>query len=239
MSLFSSGKIFLQRYPGLLSAATHCYNLLLGRNRKKIHGHDNVFTGQSFLHRASVVINGSHNVVDWGNSCFWNHCHIYIAGDYNKIVLGTRCVLHQLDLWLEDDGNTIIIGDHTHVTGFTHLAATEGKAIVIGEDCLFASNVVVRTGDSHSILDADRGTRLNPAQDTYIGNHVWLGAQTTLLKGASIADHSVVGTGAIVTGKYAQSHIVLAGNPARIVKEKIDWVPQRIPPDENNKKFQL
>jgi len=232
MSLFSSGKMLLQKYPGLLPWAVRLYNGLLGWNRRKISGCGNQTSGMSFRHHTTVAINGNHNVIDWGNSCFWDHCHIYIAGDHNKIVLGKRCVLHQLDLWLEDDGNTIIIGDHTHVTGFTHLAATEGKKIVIGEDCLFASNVVVRTGDSHSILDADRGNRINPAQDTLIGNHVWLGAQTTLLKGASVADHSVVGTGAIVTGKYEQSHVVLAGNPARIVKEKVDWLPQRIPPSE-------
>jgi acetyltransferase-like isoleucine patch superfamily enzyme len=40
---------------------------------------------------------------------------------------------------------------------------------------------------------------------------------------ASIADHSVVGTGSVVTKPSPEPGVILAGNPARVVKQGISW----------------
>ena len=50
-----------------------------------------------------------------------------------------------------------------------------------------------------------------------IGNNVWVGAQAVILKGVTIGDDSVVGTSAVVTSDVPAG-VVVAGNPARIVK---------------------
>ena len=43
------------------------------------------------------------------------------------------------------------------------------------------------------------------------------------LKGTSIGDNCVVGASSIVTKKIEKSNVAVAGNPATIVKENIDW----------------
>ena len=43
------------------------------------------------------------------------------------------------------------------------------------------------------------------------------------LKGTSIGDNCVVGASSIVTKKIEKSNVAVAGNPAIIVKENIDW----------------
>jgi acetyltransferase-like isoleucine patch superfamily enzyme len=68
---------------------------------------------------------------------------------------------------------------------------------------------------------------MNHAIDVSIGNHVWMGNKTIVLKGALVPDNTIVATGAIVTKAHEGGNVILAGNPARVVKEDIDWVRQR------------
>ena len=65
--------------------------------------------------------------------------------------------------------------------------------------------------------------RINPAKDIKVGNHCWLGLGCMLMKGTELADSTVVAAGTICTKKYEHGNVVLAGNPAKVIKENIDW----------------
>lgn len=71
------------------------------------------------------------------------------------------------------------------------------------------------------------GKRINPSKDVNIGDHVWIGNKTIILKGSEIADDSIVGSGAVVSGKYTDNNVVIAGNPAKIIKRDITWKYER------------
>lgn len=98
----------------------------------------------------------------------------------------------------------------------------EGKTIRIGKDCQFSSGIKLRTGDGHPIFTSDNVV-INRGKDIIVGDHVWVGQDVTLLKGAIIPDGSVVGIGSMVTKAFATDNVVIVGNPARIVKENIHW----------------
>ena len=67
-----------------------------------------------------------------------------------------------------------------------HITVTEPNfKVKIGEDCMFAYDIDIRTGDSHSIIDKNSGKRINYAQDISIGNHVWLASHCRILKGVT------------------------------------------------------
>jgi len=51
----------------------------------------------------------------------------------------------------------------------------------------------------------------------YIGNDVWIGANSTILRGVNIGDGAVIGANAVVT-KDVSPYSIVVGNPARIVK---------------------
>ena len=95
---------------------------------------------------------------------------------------------------------------------------------------MFSSHVDVRTSDAHSIIDATTGKRINFAEDVEIGEHVWLGLNCQILKGARIGDHSVIATGAIVSGSIPANSIA-AGIPARPIRSGISWRRDLIAPD--------
>lgn len=55
-----------------------------------------------------------------------------------------------------------------------------------------------------------------------IGDHVWIGARSTILKGVSIGDGAVVAAGSLVTRDVPPGALV-GGSPARMVRPKVEW----------------
>ena len=124
----------------------------------------------------------------------------------------------------ENEQNKVIIGRNLKTTSrVSFLLGHGGGDICIGEDCMFATGIVFRTGDFHAIFDVDTGRVLNFNQSISIGNHVWLGEQVFLLKGACVADNTIVGARSLVNKKFEKTNVIIAGTPAKIVKENVNW----------------
>ncbi len=93
---------------------------------------------------------------------------------------------------------------------------TCGKKITIGEHCAIARNVTIRDFDAHEI-DGKKD-----AKEIFIGNRVWIGTNAVILKGVHISDGAVVAAGAVVT-KDVPANALVAGVPAKVIKENISW----------------
>ena len=73
--------------------------------------------------------------------------------------------------------------------------------------------------DFHSFSDPDHILHGNKITGPIkIGNKVWLGGQSVILKNCQIGDKSVVAFRAVVTKNFPKN-VVIAGNPAKIVKK--------------------
>ena len=81
---------------------------------------------------------------------------------------------------------------------------------------------VVRIGDMHSLIDVASGQRINPAADIVVCDHVWVGLNVMVLKGAEIGMDSVIGMNAIVTQTIPPGCLVV-GTPARVIRRGITW----------------
>lgn len=224
-------KELVLRFRPLVSLACRVHNL---RNVFRIRGRgkgNRVEAPCALLNRVKIAFSGCNNTVIVEDFSTLKGVSVYIHGNDNVVHIGKWCHLVQTEFSISQSGNAITIGEHTKIMGKTELAAIEGTKITIGNDCLFSSEIHFRTGDSHSMLDLS-GRRINPSQDIVIGDHVWIGTRVTCLKGAVVPPHSVVGACALVTGSFAKANCVLAGVPARVVKEGVDWCIQRIPMEE-------
>ena len=98
----------------------------------------------------------------------------------------------------------------------------ENKKIYIGEDCMFSNNIGIRVSDGHSIFNG-KNQLINEGKDVYIGNHVWIGHGVRIEKGSYISDNSVVGEYAVVTKKFLEKNVIIAGLPGKIIKRGIKW----------------
>lgn len=90
------------------------------------------------------------------------------------------------------------------------------ERIEIGEDVIFGPGVILRDSDSHQIV----GT--NSTSPIIIGDHVWVGTRAIILKGVTIGNGAIIAAGTVVT-KDVPNNCLVAGNPARIIKDNIVW----------------
>lgn len=93
--------------------------------------------------------------------------------------------------------------------------------IRIGNGCAIGRNVMIMDFDAHELTYSD-GTKNRVTAPIMIGNHVWIGANATVLKGVTIGDGAVVAAGAVVT-RDIPANTVVAGVPARIIKRNVEW----------------
>lgn len=92
------------------------------------------------------------------------------------------------------------------------------KYVSIGENVHISENVVIRDSDNHSVL-YDGYVQAAPI---IIGNNVWIGLNSTILKGVTIGDGAVIAAGSVVT-KDVPPKALVAGVPARVIKEEVEW----------------
>lgn len=217
---------FVARHRKIASDSIKLCNRLIFNNKNR----GGVTAEYSFalLRGCKIVNKGSNNRIIIGDYSRLNHCTFHFFGSDNTVVIDEFCFCNQADFWIEDDGNTIHLGKHTSLSGKIQLAAMEGTRIEIGQDCLFSSNIAIRTGDSHSLIQYDTGKRINRSKSIVIGEHVWVGTNVTILKGTHIPSHSVVGACSLLRKEYSTPNCVLAGVPAKEAKYNVDWKTERI-----------
>lgn len=219
-------KKMLQNNPQMTHVLCTIYNHFPFNNKFNL-SKKNKLKNSGILKNCIVKVNGSGNCIYIDSLARVNNTIITIKGNNNQIFIGKDCLVEEGEFYIEDDGGSIEIGAGTEICGKTHLAVIEGTKITIGEGCLFSSSIIIRTGDSHSILDM-LGNRINPSQSVHIGNRVWIGNQVTVLKGSEINSDCIVGTGALVTKQIKCTNVIIAGAPAKIIKENICWCGERI-----------
>ena len=106
------------------------------------------------------------------------------------------------------------IGENTHFNNNVTLIVRD--RVVIGNDTIVSQNVIIRDSDVHSICGQTNHAPI------IIGNHVWIGTNAIILKGVTIGDGAVIAAGAVVTSDVP-ANCIAAGNPARVIKENVQW----------------
>ncbi|MDN6639683.1 MAG: chorismate mutase [Tetragenococcus sp.] len=88
--------------------------------------------------------------------------------------------------------------------------------ISIGDDCLLAPNVKLYTA-SHPLDPVRRKSGLEEGRPITIGNDVWIGGGSIIVPGVTLGNNVVVGAGSVVTKSFPDN-VVIAGNPAAVIK---------------------
>lgn len=134
---------------------------------------------------------------------------------------GRISIGRDVNAWARSGSNTIEtfrreavvrIGDRVRLNGAGIQAATR---VEIGDDAILGSCTIVDT-DHHAVKPEERAGGRVPTRPITIGRNVWIGG-AAVLKGVSIGDNSVIGLGSVVT-EDVPANVVVAGNPARVVR---------------------
>lgn len=113
-----------------------------------------------------------------------------------------------------DYGFNIHIGDHFY--GNYDMTFLDTCPITIGSHCYFGPNVGLYT-PVHPLDYQQRDADVEMGAPITIGDSCWFGGRVTVLPGVTLGNHVVVGAGSVVTKSFGDD-VVIAGNPARVIK---------------------
>lgn len=114
-----------------------------------------------------------------------------------------------------DYGYNIEAGENFYVN--FNVVILDVCKVKIGDNCLIAPQAGIYTA-AHPLDAAVRRSGLEYGRPVTIGNDVWIGGGARILPGVTLGDNVVVGAGAVVTKSFP-SDVVIAGNPARVIKK--------------------
>ncbi len=103
----------------------------------------------------------------------------------------------------------------TKYPGFGHNIYLDGRnGIIIGSNVWIGPRVSI-ISQNHDLNNYNNYT---PSEPIKIGKNSWLGSSCIILPEVELGNHTVVGAGAIVTKSFTDGNVLIAGNPARIIK---------------------
>lgn len=89
--------------------------------------------------------------------------------------------------------------------------------ISIGMNTVIASGTNIIDSNGHQTLSNNRTKGRDIPKEIIIGNNVWIGLNSTILKGTTIGGNSIIAAGSIVKGKFPNNSLI-QGNPAKLIK---------------------
>jgi acetyltransferase-like isoleucine patch superfamily enzyme len=182
------------RYANLVPQA---FKLLLLHIQLKLHG---VVYGKKL--RGNLCIVKNKGKIELGN-------HVYLDSRPDGESYKTGLFAHL-------KCSIIQIGDESLLHG-TIIHSRD--SVIIGKNCMFGPGVVILDNDSHntSIDPTIRRTGKIVALPVIIGNNVWVGMHTIIMKGVHIGDNSIIASGSVIT-KDVPPNQLFGGNPASFLK---------------------
>ena len=175
-------------------------------------------------------VNGHNNQVVIEDAEFNTQLRILVQGNHNRIHIGKNSEIKGLTICcgnhVKAHNVEIDIGDEFTIEhGGRFFLYNSGNVLKIGSQCMFSNNITIRCGESpHLLFHKDSGAYLDVSEGVFIGNHVWVGESAYITKAVTIGDECVVGACSVVTKRFDISHAALAGNPARVVRQDVQWI---------------
>ena len=172
--------------------------------------------------RSPIEIHGSNNLIkiDPDNRIY--KLHLIVNGDNNQITIGQN-IDGILKIIINGSNIKMTIGKDCIFRG-CEIGAFENNSIVqIGDGSIFARDTRLYASDFHTVYDMDTKQPLNQGTHLVIGNHVWLGEGSMVLKNHSIAHDTIIAARSLVTKDLTESFALYAGQPAVLKKKDVNW----------------
>lgn len=115
-----------------------------------------------------------------------------------------------------DYGLNIFLGDDVFVN--VNCVFLDCARIEIGDGTLLGPQVGLYAV-THPLDATERATGREWGEPIIIGKNCWIGGHATVNPGVTLGDNTVVASGAVVTKSFPEGNVLLAGVPARVIRE--------------------
>jgi acetyltransferase-like isoleucine patch superfamily enzyme len=163
---------------------------------------EKVTIGKSFIYA---------NKVEIGDNVFIANKNTFSCG---SIKIGSNTSIHSGNLFI--GGSVFTIGNKSRIINNHYFDLWNSIAIgnntwVAGKNSEFWTH-----GSTHTKTK-------NKDLSIIIGNDIYIGSSTKMAAGTKINDINLIGLGSVVSGEFKEKQTIIAGNPAKVVKNQIDW----------------
>lgn len=199
--------------------------------------------------KVRIIVEGNNNIINVSPDMpLETDIDVQIYGDNNYVEIGPTIGQLRVDIGYNDDRRTRgakFISGKNRMNGVNTFLLEDNTEIIIGDNNRISSGVNIINTDQHTMLDSNNNV-INHAHSIKIGNDCWITKDVTILKNTEIADGCTIGTKSVVAGKFLTPHCVIAGNPAKIIRQNVyphalrpDFYEQRHPNKNNTVKRQV
>lgn len=207
----------IRKYIGILSSINWWQTWMLYRLVKKPRS-----CSIRVLNRSNIKIASSANIEMSEHASFEINRQDYIKtherstlylGENAHLKLNGRFTMHGHSSIMVHKNAIFEIGNNTYLNGGSIDCSHH---ISIGNDCAIADGVRIMDNSWHSANSPTGGGEIK------IGSNVWIATGAMILPGVKIGDGAIVAAGAVVT-KDVPPRCMVAGVPAKVVKEDVEW----------------
>lgn len=169
------------------------------------------------LHRTAKIYLNAHLVLNTNKYPRSRaECYLRLRESAEMHVNGNVSLFYNATIEVHKNGR-LNIGSCSINSGAVIICAYK---MTIGNGCLIARHCMISDSDHHQVLN-DEGEIANHPREVIIGDNVWLGVKSTVMRGTKIKSGSVVGANSIVMGRVKEKTLVM-NEPAREFS-KINW----------------
>lgn len=173
----------------------------------------------------AVTVRGKVSVAERSMLAF-NEPWFFSAWEPGSLIVGKNaCLLITNGLFSIKSGAFVELKDgaRLHIRGGDGYASRnlqiECRGLIeIGASVAIGPDVIIRDNDGHPVTPPT-GEDVQPVR---IGNKVWIGARSLILKGVTVGDGAIIAAGSVVT-KDVPARTLAAGVPARVIKTGVSW----------------
>lgn len=169
-----------------------------------------------------LLASGTNGIIIVRKGTSFSGCSVYFKNGGTAIFEKSKYKITNVKTYI-NHSNSIFYVDEDFSCVDCKCYLYEGNDIYIGKDNQWSFDIQIRNSDSHSIIDMTNNKICNKGQDVSIGNHCWLANNVAVLKGGVLGNDTIVGAYSVVTKHFRENNVIVAGNPARLVKGNVKW----------------
>lgn len=193
-----------------------------------------------FGKNTKIIMSSCSELVIEDNVRFGDDTVIKVAASSSLMIGSNSFFEKNLDIFVNDNSSVVIneaaFQDHTRITcalnaeiiikekstfrAYLLLLILDNTRFHCGKDCMFSYEISVRSENGHTLLK--NGLPAVGRKDVILADHVWVGQRALLFSGTRIGTGSVVGAASFVNKSFGD-HVTIAGSPAKVLTEHIDW----------------